>query len=95
MTTADRFNAIIKHVWTEPRFAAEAEWYYENPGLAGQLMGQGVSREELEGFIDGNGWVDPDREVTFVVHEPPDWDWWEPTTRWRRLAARDREFDAR
>lgn len=88
----DVMNIILKHVYTEPRFVAEIEWS-RRFSLSAQLMGQ-VPREELEEYVDTGQHPNPDRTITFVHYEEPDWDWWEPTTRWRRIAARDRELDA-
>lgn len=89
---ADTINIVMRHVWTEPRFAAEVEWS-RRFSLSSQMFGQ-VPRDELEEYVDTGQHRNPDRVITLVQYEEPDWDWWEPTTRWRREAARDRELDA-
>jgi hypothetical protein len=91
MNEYDRFNVVTKHAWTEPRFRAEIEWSREF-GLVAQLFGQ-VPRHELETYAATGQHVNPEREITLVQYEEPDWDWWEPTSEWRRKAARDRELD--
>lgn len=83
-------NRIMKHAWLEPKFVAQVEWMADHPGLSMQIEQQ-VGRAAMEQYAAGGGWPDPDAAVTFVIHEEPDWDWWEPTSEWRRLAARDRE----
>ena len=90
--SAEEFDRVLRHVWSEPKFVAQVEWMKDHPGIVGQMMEQGVSRSEIEGYIDGEGWEHPDREVTLVVHEMPNFDWWEPRhdQPWRRQAARDR-----
>jgi hypothetical protein len=95
MSRLSRFGVIAKHVYTEPRFKAEAEWLHEF-GVAAQL-GRQVPREEMVGFVAGHGWENPDREIVLEMHEPPDWDWWEPRhdQPWRRKQSRDRELDAK
>jgi hypothetical protein len=94
MSDRDRMARVIKHIWTEPRFLAEFEWLNGSDSISQQLERQ-VGRGAMETYVATGHWPDPDQEVTLVMpDEPPDWDWWEPTTRWRRIAARDREFDA-
>lgn len=88
MSRARAFNDVLRHVWCEPRFVAEMEWSREY-SVGAQMMGQ-VPRHEVEQFVDGEGWENPDRTITIEFHEPPDFDWWEPTSAWRRKAARDR-----
>lgn len=92
MSRLDRLSIIARHVWTEPRAKAYIEWS-SRYSLSSQFMGQ-VPRGELDGYVDTGQHRNPDRTVTLVQYEEPDWDWWEPTTQWRREAARDRELDA-
>lgn len=88
-------NIIIRHVWSDPRRVAEIEWMDLHPGPGFQIEEQ-VGREAMEQFAAGGGWPDPDARITIVMPpDPPDWDWWEPTTRWRREQARGRELDAK
>jgi hypothetical protein len=93
--SARSLSTIAKHVWTEPKFVAQIEWGRDHPSLAAQLMGQ-VPRKELEEYVDTGQHPNPDRRVSFVMYDEPDWDWWEPRydQPWRRQAARDRELDA-
>lgn len=86
MATAELRNAVIKHVWSEPRFVAWVEWHSEHPSLARQMADQ-LGRGAMEQFAAGNGWPDPDAEVAFIEYDEPDWDWWEPTSEWRRKDA--------
>lgn len=92
MNFTSTLNTVMKHVWTEPRAAAQINWHSEY-GIGAQLMGQ-VPRDELEAYVDTGQHQNPGRVISIVIHEEPDWDWWEPTTRWRREAARERELDA-
>jgi hypothetical protein len=93
MSKLENFNTIMRHVYTEPRFRAKVEWHSEY-GIGAQLHRQ-VPRAEMKAFVAGHGWQNPDREVSLVRYEEPDWDWWEPRhdQLWRRQAARQRELD--
>ena len=88
------FEAVAKHVYTEPKFVARIEWGRDHPSLAAQLMGQ-VGRGALEQYVATGKHANPDQQIVFVKYDEPDWDWWEPRydQPWRRQVARDREFD--
>lgn len=87
----DQVDAVLRHVWSEPRFVAWTEWFKDHPSLAQQLIEQ-VGYGAAERFAAGGGWENADQEISFVRYEEPDWDWWEPTSQWRRLDARSRAF---
>ena len=95
MSRLEQMNAVVKHVWTEPKFVAQVKWRALQPSLSQQLEAQ-VGRSAMERFAAGGGWPEPDRVVSFVLpDEEPDWDWWEPRhdQLWRREAARARELE--
>lgn len=93
----DRFNTVLKHVWTEPKFRAQVEYFHDYPSPVQQMLGQ-IPRHVLEDFAAGEGWPDDvaEQEVSFVEQpQMPDFDWWEPRhdQPWRREQARARELD--
>jgi len=89
---SSKFDRVLRRIWCEPKFVARIKWLNEY-SVNAQLHAQ-VPRAEMEAFVRGEGWVNPDRPISFVVHEEPDWNWWEPRydQPWRRQQARDREF---
>lgn len=91
MTKTQKVSAIMKHAWSEPRFAAEMEWN-RLFSIGAQLFGQ-VPYSEMEHYAATGQHVNPEREITLTLHEPPDWDWWEPTSEWRRKAGRERDLE--
>jgi hypothetical protein len=96
MTQSEKLTVILKHTWAEPKFVAQIEWMHDHPDPISQMFAQLGSRPVSKSDDDVRGWLEDvaDEEVSFVVHEQPDWDWWEPTSEWRRKHARDRELDA-
>jgi hypothetical protein len=67
MTTAERNNAILKHVWSEPRFVAEVEWMADHPGptLAQRAHRAGATRHYKLG--SRRGMVLPVAKVTLTL----------------------------
>ena len=92
MTDMATFDAVIRHVYAEPRFLATLEWH-RRFGVVSQLMSQ-VPRWELEEYVETGQHPDPAREISIVLHEEPDWDWWEPRHDhlWRRTLMRNGEL---
>ena len=88
-------SAVIRHVWTEPKFVAQVHWARDQPSLFEQIMAQ-VGRSAVEQYAAGGDWPNPDTLVHVEVRKEPDWDWWEPRhdQPWRRQQARDRALDA-
>ena len=84
----DRLSAIIKHVWSEPRFVAWVQWHEQHPGLSRQLedqMGYDAMRYYAETGQHLPGVAE--QTVEFIRYDEPDWDWWEPTSERRRKDA--------
>ena len=92
MTTLERADAIICCYMLDPKYVAINEWMGQY-GIISQLCGQ-WPRDEMEAFVGTGEHLNPDREMKLVVHEQPDWDWWEPRydSPYRREQAREREF---
>ena len=86
MSDLDLMNRQLKHIWSEPRFLAWIEWGKTHPSLAEQMMNQ-LGHDAMRSFAEGNGWPDPEAEVSFVKYDEPDWVLGEPTSEWRRKDA--------
>lgn len=91
MSDTGSFTRVLKHVWSDPKFVAEMEWFRDHPNPMQQVFAQLGSRP---GSNVGD-WLREvaDEEVYILIHEPPDFDWWEPRhdQPWRRGQARDRQ----
>jgi hypothetical protein len=88
-------NRVLKHVYSEPKFVAQVEWWHLHPDPIQQALAI-VGRDAAEQYIEGHGWPEGVAEMEISVTMPPeepDWDWWEPRhdQPWRREQARDRE----
>ena len=93
MSKMDEISRVIKHVWSDPRFLAWIEWHDGHPSLARQLEEQ-MGRDGMRHYAQTGQHLPgvADQTVEFIRYEEPDWDWWEPTSEWRRKDARSREF---
>lgn len=98
MTRLEEFDVIVKHCWSEPKFVAKVQWMGEHPDPVSQIFAQLGSQPVSKREGDVYRWLEDvaDETVSVMIHEEPDWDWWEPRhdQLWRRAATRDRELDA-
>lgn len=76
MRTVASFSKVCRVVFTDPKCLAQLEWHREY-GFSAQLEQQ-VPRDELETYVATGQHPNPDRRVSFVLNEMPDFDWWEP-----------------
>jgi hypothetical protein len=89
----DEMNRVLKHVYGEPKFVAQVQYWKECPSPAAQIFGA-IPRPVLDDFVAGRGWPEDvaNRQVSFVQYEQIDFNWWEPRhdAPWRRQDARNR-----
>ena len=85
----------MSRVWSEPKFVAQVKWHEMHPDPIQQIFAQLGSLPASKSGGSIASWLHKhaDETVTVQLHEPPDWDWWEPRhdQPWRRKQARDRE----
>ena len=95
MGRLEDLDRVLKHVWLEPKFKATMEWYDTHPDPVSQMFAQVGSRPASKDDEEVGAWLrnHADETVTVELHEPPDFDWWEPRhdQPWRRKQTRDRE----
>lgn len=86
-------NSVLKHVYSEPKFVAQVQFWNECPTPMQQIFGS-IPRPVVKDYIDGKGWPEhiANQTVSYVEYEQIDFDWWEPRhdAPWRRQDARNR-----
>lgn len=93
MSSIERYEEILRHVWLEPRSLAQSEWSKQNNPF--EFLRE-IPRAEVKAFVEGKGWSEKTgkKTVQITLRKEPDWAWWEPRydQPWRRETMRDAAF---